>query len=193
MEDNKSNIYKIIIIVLALALIASFAYIVLNKKTDSSTKEVVTSSASYPSTSSVLSVPEWGIEGHYLGDQPLKYKIENNVLRFTSDSINSVCGYDYSGFITRYTADQHIDQKGYGVVPSTTKDTTSAAESSLPKTHIGDYYYIFTGPQSPCIADANSKSNVIVKGSDNLEMTVSSAQGLVSNEIHDAFLTLTKK
>lgn len=195
MENNKSKINAAIIIVLAVALVLSLIYIGLNSKASKTDANKITNTTlPYPSTVKSLSITEWGVEGHYMGAHPLQYEIkDNNTLRFTASSIKDVCGYDYSGFITRYTGDQHIDQKGYGVVDSSTKNTSSAADSSLPKVHIGDYYYVLSSVQAPCITPANIAKDVEVKNSEGLSMKISSAQGDVSSEVSDLFLTLSGK
>lgn len=195
MKDNRSKINAVIIVVLAVSLVSSLTYIILSNKVSSkSTDKTSTSSISYPSTVKTLAITEWGIEGHYMGAQPLQYEMKDtNILRFTSSSIKDVCGYNYSGFITRYTGDQHIDQKGYGVVDASTKNTSSAADSSLPKVHIGDYYYNLSGALASCITPANIAKDIEVKNSEGLSMKISSAQGDVSSEVGDLFLTLAKK
>lgn len=189
MQSNKSIVYKISIIILAVSLIASLTFIFLNKTVSNNTK----ASATYPSTVKNIDITEWGIKGHYMGALPLAYEIKDNVVRFTTNDIKDVCGYDHSAFITRYTADQHIDQKGYGVVDASTKNTFSAAASSLPKVHIGDYYYILTSAGSPCINAENIAKDTLIKNSEGVSMKISSAQGDVDGEVSDVFLTLSAK
>jgi len=193
MKENSTKISKVVgivvIVALAAALVVSLMYIFMKKPSNSNADEAIT----YPTTATSLSISEWGVTGHYMGSQPLKYKIKDNVLHFTSDGIESVCGYDYSGFISRYTADQYIDSKGYGIVPSSTKNAIKASDINLAKIHTGDYYYIMTQPTAPCINEKNADRDVWVKGTHDVSMKISSAQGEVISEMQDLFLTLNKK
>lgn len=159
-----------IIVVLVVAVIGALGFIFWNNFVNKPVNNVVDKDKSSKTTSDAsiaprLTIESWNIGGDYTDKSvQLIYKTANefgnDVVNFSDVRLNGVdSGCDdesVAGYMVRLTGDQEAIQGSTktNITAKEAYDKYGKNSDSSPISNVGEYYYLYTGPQAPCTSNA---------------------------------------